>query len=111
LSSKELVEKFEQFLKVKLPVVESFHPHFSHAFGEMLDVGGKRFRPLLLLSVVESSKPLLMENALHVALGLVMMHTYSLIHANMQCRMPSSKRCIVHTWQIIMNQRIRMHHF
>jgi len=85
LSSKELVEKFEQFLKVKLPVVESFHPHFSHAFGEMLDVGGKRFRPLLLLSVVESSKPLLIENALHVALGLEMMHTYSLIHDDLPC--------------------------
>ena len=80
MSSKEFVSKFEAFLKEKLPVIESFHPHFSHAFGEMLDVGGKRFRPLLLLSVVHCSRPLLVENALHVALGLEMMHTYSLIH-------------------------------
>lgn len=85
MSSKALVEKFEHFLKAKLPVVESFHPHFNHAFGEMLDVGGKRFRPLLLLSVVESTSPLLVENALHVALGLEMMHTYSLIHDDLPC--------------------------
>lgn len=85
MSSKALVEKFEHFLKTKLPVVESFHPHFNHAFGEMLDVGGKRFRPLLLLSVVESSSPLLVENALYVALGLEMMHTYSLIHDDLPC--------------------------
>jgi len=85
LSSKELIAKFELFLKAKLPVVESFHPHFNQALGEMLDVGGKRFRPLLLLSVVESSQPLLVENALHVALGLEMMHTYSLIHDDLPC--------------------------
>jgi len=85
LSSKELIAKFELFLKAKLPVVESFHPHFSQALGEMLDVGGKRFRPLLLLSVVESSQPLLVENALHVAFGLEMMHTYSLIHDDLPC--------------------------
>lgn len=85
MSSKELIAKFELFLKAKLPVVESFHPHFNQALGEMLDVGGKRFRPLLLLSVVESSQPLLVENALHVALGLEMMHTYSLIHDDLPC--------------------------
>ena len=85
MSSKELVEKFECFLKAKLPLVESFHPHFNRAFGEMLDVGGKRFRPLLLLSVVDASRPLLLENAFHVALGLEMMHTYSLIHDDLPC--------------------------
>lgn len=85
MSSKELIAKFELFLKAKLPIVESFHPHFNQALGEMLDVGGKRFRPLLLLSVVESSQPLLVENALHVALGLEMMHTYSLIHDDLPC--------------------------
>ncbi|WP_263833965.1 polyprenyl synthetase family protein [Sulfurospirillum oryzae] len=85
MSSKVLVEKFEAFLKAKLPVIQSFHPHFSHAFGEMLDVGGKRFRPLLLLSVVEGTRPLLIENALHVSLGLEMMHTYSLIHDDLPC--------------------------
>ena len=80
-----LVTRFDTFLHENLPKVESFHPHFERALGEMLDVGGKRFRPLLLLSVVESSAPLLVENALHVALGLEMMHTYSLIHDDLPC--------------------------
>lgn len=85
MSSAILLKCFEGFLKEKLPHIESFHPHFSHAFGEMLDVGGKRFRPLLLLSVVETCRPLLVENALHVALGIEMMHTYSLIHDDLPC--------------------------
>ncbi len=84
-SKKELLSHFESFLVSHLPHAQSFHPHFEKALGEMLDVGGKRFRPLLLLSVVESINPLLVENALHVALGLEMMHTYSLIHDDLPC--------------------------
>ena len=85
MNSKYLIEHFENFLKKELPEVKSFHPHFNQALGEMLDVGGKRFRPLLLLSVVQSVRPLLLNNALHVALGLEMMHTYSLIHDDLPC--------------------------
>ena len=84
-SKKELLSHFESFLVSHLPQAKSFHPHFEKALGEMLDVGGKRFRPLLLLSVVESINPLLVENALHVALGMEMMHTYSLIHDDLPC--------------------------
>lgn len=79
-------------MKQKLPEIKSIHPHFSKAFAEMLDVGGKRFRPLLLLSVVQSVRPLLIENALHVALGLEMMHTYSLIHDDLPCMDNASLR-------------------
>ncbi len=75
-----MILKFEKFLKENLPTVESFHPNFNQALSEMLDAGGKRFRPLLLLSVVESSTPLLVENAMHIALAIEMLHTYSLIH-------------------------------
>ena len=71
---------FEIFLKNNLPEVESFHPDFNQALGEMLDAGGKRFRPLLLLSVVENSTPLLVKNSMHIALAIEMLHTYSLIH-------------------------------
>lgn len=85
MSSQKLLTTFEQFLKVNLPLTKSFHPHFDHAFGEMLDVGGKRFRPLLLLSVVENTQPLLVSNALHVALAIEMIHTYSLIHDDLPC--------------------------
>jgi farnesyl diphosphate synthase len=80
-----LKELFENFLKENLPRVESFHPHFNDALAQMLDAGGKRFRPLLLLSVVEASNPLLVKNALHVALGVELLHTYSLIHDDLPC--------------------------
>lgn len=71
---------FENFLEHNLPVVKSFHPHFSLAQKQMFQAGGKRFRPLLLLEVVESYTPQLIENSLPVALAIEMMHTYSLIH-------------------------------
>lgn len=85
MDSKALLNHFEHFLSIHIPTIESFHPHFNQAFKEMLDVGGKRFRPLLLLSVVQSMKPLLLPNALPIALGLEMMHTYSLIHDDLPC--------------------------
>ncbi len=46
----------------------------------MLLAGGKRFRPMLLLRVVEAYEPLLVESALAPALALECFHTYSLIH-------------------------------
>ncbi len=85
MNSKQLTEKFEIFLEKNTPQIKSFHPHFNTAFREMLTVGGKRFRPLLLLSIVDSCKPLLLENAQYIALGLEMMHTYSLIHDDLPC--------------------------
>ena len=75
-----MLVEFESFLKNNLPKVESFHPDFNQALGEMLDAGGKRFRPLLLLSVVENSAPFLVKNAMHIALAIEMLHTYSLVH-------------------------------
>ena len=77
---KDLLNKFEDYLLSNLPTIKSFHPHFEEAMGEMLKAGGKRFRPMLLLSVVKSKKPLLIENALKVALAVEFLHTYSLIH-------------------------------
>lgn len=46
----------------------------------MFKAGGKRFRPLLLLNVVESYEPLLVQSSMPVALAIEMLHTYSLIH-------------------------------
>ncbi|WP_066164579.1 polyprenyl synthetase family protein [Aliarcobacter cryaerophilus] len=77
---KELLEKFEYYLLNNLPKIDTFHPHFENAMQDMLKAGGKRFRPMLLLSVVKSKKPLLIENALKVALAVEFLHTYSLIH-------------------------------
>ncbi len=77
---KKLLENFEQYLCENLPKSKTFHPYFEEALGDMLKAGGKRFRPMLLLSVVKSTNPLLIPNTLGVALGLEMLHTYSLIH-------------------------------
>lgn len=76
----ELLKKFEDYLINNLPKIDTFHPHFQNAMSEMLKAGGKRFRPMLLLSVVKSKKPLLIENSLKVALAVEFLHTYSLIH-------------------------------
>ena len=77
---KELLNTFETYLENNLPLSKSFHPHFETALGEMLLAGGKRFRPMLLLCVAASKNSLLVKSSLNVALGLEMLHTYSLIH-------------------------------
>jgi len=79
-ASHELLNQFEDYLKSNLPKSESFHPIFEKALGQMLNAGGKRFRPMLLLSIVDAIEPLLLKNAMPVALGVEYLHTYSLIH-------------------------------
>jgi len=76
----KILEDFELYLSENLPKIEGFHPHFAKALEEILIAGGKRFRPMLLLSVVDVCAPLLIKNSYPVALGLEMLHTYSLIH-------------------------------
>lgn len=75
-----MLEQFETYLLKNLPYSNSFHPYFEHALQDMLKAGGKRFRPLLLLSVVKAYNPLLLNNAMSVALAVEVLHTYSLIH-------------------------------
>jgi farnesyl diphosphate synthase len=60
--------------------VNTFHPFYEKALNEMLEAGGKRFRPKLLLAVVKAYNPLLVENAKYAAFGVELIHTYSLIH-------------------------------
>ncbi len=74
------MQRFENYLKSHLLRVSSFHPCYEEALGAMLDAGGKRFRPQLLLEVVEAHNSLLYDSALPVALALEAFHTYSLIH-------------------------------
>ena len=79
-SMEKLLSLFEDYLLANLPDSKTFHPYFEDALADMLKAGGKRFRPMLLLSVVKSNKSLLIPNSLSVALGLEFLHTYSLIH-------------------------------
>ncbi len=76
----KLIDQFEEYLLDHLPVSKTFHPIFEDALGEMLKAGGKRFRPILLLSLVQGINPLLIQNAMPVALAIEFLHTYSLIH-------------------------------
>jgi len=74
------MEEFELFIKNNLPIYSSFHPHYDKSLQEMFFAGGKRFRPALLLSVVNAYQPLLKDGAYYAAMALESLHTYSLIH-------------------------------
>ncbi|BBG66707.1 octaprenyl diphosphate synthase [Hydrogenimonas sp.] len=74
------MQNFEAYLRANLPKAPSFHPTFDKALGAMLEAGGKRFRPQLLLAVVDAYTPLLRESAYPAAMALEMLHTYSLVH-------------------------------
>ena len=74
------MQDFENFLQSHIPQVDTFHPTYNKALASMLLAGGKRFRPKLLLAIVEAYKPLMVESAMHAALAIEVFHTYSLIH-------------------------------
>jgi len=80
-----MLELFEEYLKNNPIKVDSFHPSFEETLNNMLLVGGKRFRPMLLLSVVNALAPQMVKNSLDVALGVECLHTYSLIHDDLPC--------------------------
>lgn len=74
------MQNFEKFLIDHLPVSKSIHPTYEEALQKMLIAGGKRFRPALLLGVVNAYNPLLIGGAYHAAYAIELLHTYSLIH-------------------------------
>lgn len=75
-----LLGQFEEYLNQNTIQSKSFHPIFQDALNDMLKAGGKRFRPMLMLSVVNACEPMLIKNTLHIALAIELLHTYSLIH-------------------------------
>jgi len=74
------MQNFEQFLLDNLPTSKSIHPHYEAALQNMLIAGGKRFRPALLLGVVNAYNPLMLDSARYAAYAIELLHTYSLIH-------------------------------
>jgi len=74
------MQNFEQFLLANLPTSESIHPTYEAALQNMLIAGGKRFRPALLLGVVNAYNPLMLDSARYAAYAIELLHTYSLIH-------------------------------
>lgn len=95
-----MMHEFEYFLKTKLPVLDSIHPHFEQALSTMLQSGGKRFRPALMLAVVQAYAPLLVENTFHAALAVESLHTYSLIHDDLPAMDNASLRRGVETLHV-----------
>lgn len=87
-----LKEQFEFFLNDHLPKAQSFHPHYEQSLHVMLQGGGKRFRPLLLMAVVDAYEKLLIPSSMHVALAIECLHTYSLIHDDLPCMDDASMR-------------------
>ena len=76
----DLLSEFKEFLQDNLPKAKSFHPYYERALAQMLLAGGKHFRAQLLLGAVDALKPSLVNAAMRVALGVEMLHAYSLIH-------------------------------
>ncbi len=74
------MQNFEQFLLENLPTSKSIHPYYEDALQNMLKAGGKRFRPALLLGVVNAYNPLMLDSARYAAYAIELLHTYSLIH-------------------------------
>lgn len=76
----ELLERFEEHLRQTALRLQTFHPFYEEALNYMLQAGGKRFRPMLLLQVVKAKNSLLIPSALDIAVAIEYLHTYSLIH-------------------------------
>ncbi|MFT7003071.1 MAG: farnesyl diphosphate synthase [Sulfurimonas sp.] len=74
------MQNFETFLLDNLPTSKSIHPTYEKALQQMLIAGGKRFRPNLLLGVVNAYNSLMCDSAMYAAFAVELLHTYSLIH-------------------------------
>lgn len=76
-----VLNAFERYLQHRsVKIMRSFHPSFECAFWEMVQNGGKRFRPALLFCVVLAHNKERVKDSFQVALAIESLHTYSLIH-------------------------------
>ncbi len=87
MSSENTLKAFEQ---TWLPKINNFldkniaadtdQDELESAMQYSVDAGGKRLRPLLVLSTLQTINFKINDSALKVACGLELLHTYSLIH-------------------------------
>ena len=76
---KEQAAFIEERLKTLVPAANGYDAVLSEAMRYSLFAGGKRLRPVLLMAAAEAvGAP--GRKFFHVACGLEMIHTYSLIH-------------------------------
>ncbi|CCB79517.1 polyprenyl synthetase family protein [Helicobacter bizzozeronii] len=87
MTTAHLYQAFERYLQESKPQLNTFHPFLECAFWEMLENGGKRFRPKLLLATAHAFKPQesFLTSLFPIALALEALHTYSLIHDDLPC--------------------------
>ncbi|MFC3848252.1 polyprenyl synthetase family protein [Helicobacter baculiformis] len=90
----QVCEEFNSYVFRAKPPIETFHPFFEKAFWEMLENGGKRFRPKLFLAVLCAFEHDIeaVRISFPVALALEVLHTYSLIHDDLPCMDNASLR-------------------
>ncbi len=74
------MQTFEDYLNSNIPQIDTFYKDYNSAIKHIMSASGKLFRPKLLLSIVKTYEPLLLESSYQVALAVELFHTYSLIH-------------------------------
>lgn len=74
----------EEYLYKSIPVQNEFPPVIFEAMRYSLLMGGKRLRPMIILSVCNAISGDY-KNAVPFAVAMEMIHTYSLIHDDLPC--------------------------
>ena len=74
------MQTFEDYLTSNIPQIDTYYKDYNSAIKHIMSASGKLFRPKLLLSIVKTYEPLLLESSYQVALAVELFHTYSLIH-------------------------------
>ncbi|WP_339250489.1 polyprenyl synthetase family protein [Sporosarcina sp. FSL W8-0480] len=87
--------ELQQFISEKTPLVdaemnrliqsENSPTNLKESMLYSVNAGGKRIRPLLVLSVLTDFEKTVSEDALKVACAAELIHTYSLIHDDLPC--------------------------
>ncbi|ARJ51926.1 polyprenyl synthetase family protein [Staphylococcus lutrae] len=78
-SLNELLKQFDTHLKHAIKDTSLGTP-LEESMRYSLEAGGKRIRPLLMLSTIKMLNHHVLQSGFNVALALEMIHTYSLIH-------------------------------
>ena len=98
------MQTFEDYLKSNIPQIDTFHSDYNSAIEHIMSASGKLFRPKLILSIVNSYEPLMLESSYQVALAVELFHTYSLIHDDLPAMDNSSLRRGIKTLHTIYDE-------
>lgn len=100
------MQTFEDYLNSNIPQIDTFYKDYNSAIKHIMSASGKLFRPKLLLSIVKSYEPLLLESSYQVALAVELFHTYSLIHDDLPAMDNSPLRRGIKTLHTIYDESI-----